>query len=158
MREDSAPIVIRSALAPEACALLASMVPWVPLGSHVRRMPDLVKKIVTAIHGSFIGVPGQLSFHPEVTTSWCVHGWHRDAPHGATHKVCLYLDEGETGAGVVFRGPIETAGAGDETLAPLGSIVLFPIGMEHRSGERRKVLGLRATMLGARADNVPRGN
>lgn len=149
MREDAAPIVIRSALAPEACALLASMVPWVPMGSFVRRQPDLVKKIVTAIHGSFIGVPGQLSFHDEVTTSWCLHDWHRDAPHGATHKVCLYLDEGVDGTGVVFH--TFDPSLHDITIAPLGSIVLFPIGLEHKSSERRKVLGLRATMMRARA-------
>lgn len=133
----AAPMVVRSALGPELCEALRERVGFVPLASHVRRRPDLVQGLVNAVGPFLIGVPGRLAFLPEVTASWCVHDWHRDQPMGATHKVCIYVDEGVRG--VVFRGD-------EATDAPMGSVVIFPIDLEHRSGERRMVLGLRAVL------------
>lgn len=137
--ESAAPMVIRSALAPELCALLAAKVGFIPYASHVRTRPELVQGLVNAIGPFLIGVPGRLAFLPEVTSSWHHHDWHRDSPKGATHKVCIYLDPGDAGTGVVFR-PDEV------TIAPAGSVIIFPIGYEHRSSERRMVLGMRAVL------------
>lgn len=73
-------------------------------------------------------------------------GWHVDPALGATHKLCLYLDDAGPRAGLVFRDArLNVEGA-------QGTIVLFDISLEHRAddgGDRslqRRVVGLRATV------------
>jgi hypothetical protein len=125
-----------SALNPEECERIRDRFAWADHG--VKHEPALAAELGALLHSRMHGAPA-LEWRPHLTVSCKPVPWHLDAPLGATHKLCLYLDP--AGVGTVFRAALPPGAQ--------GTIVLFDIGLEHKAGEysgERHVLGLRALL------------
>jgi len=131
-----------SAFSPPECGLLVERLDW---GAHgVRAAPALAAEMGALAALRMPGGPA-LRWTGEITASVQSVPWHLDERRGATHKLCLYLDPGDVGT--VFR----LSGEEVHVPAPQGTIVLFDIALEHRTGDMppnlRRVLGLRGVGL-----------
>ena len=144
------------AFSAEECEMLAGRVSW----PEQRRAgyqgltedPALAAWLGELCSVRMIGAPS-LRWLADVTlTDGARLPWHRDAPRGATHKLCVHLDNAagtefsDTDAAVLGLG----LGPFDVVLEAggRGTIVLFDIQLVHRAAAcdapRRRILGLRA--------------
>jgi len=126
------------AFSSEECELLTRRFDWTKHG--VKELPELAAEITAMLEPRTPRCP-KMIWTPFVTLSMQQVGWHLDSAHGgATHKLCLYLDD--SNVGTEFQHPF---GLWEGPWC--GSICLFDIGLEHRTAgavRHRRVLGLRA--------------
>lgn len=137
---DGRVLVWPEAFSPEECEILAGRFPYRGPGVALVQDPVNAYEVGLLCGARMKGGPA-LQWLDWVTLPQFNRSvaWHLDEPKGATHKLCVYLDPGP---GTEFRGLGVVGG--------YGAIVLFDIGLEHRSGEgaaARRCLGLRAKRI-----------
>lgn len=123
-------------------AELAATIPVEFVGGP-HRAPRLAGEILRLVLPHLAELP-RLVWLEDVTYTTSPLGWHRDVP-SADHKLAVYLDSLPNG-GTIFDRARQLAPA-----TPAGTVVLFDLGLEHRSADPaapKRVIGLRARSAG----------